>query len=269
MITVHDVFYGSKLKVKRADHHIRTLKDTLNAFMQTEFYRVRIEEDVEVRGQRFIPPFHRVKVEIFQEPPSDIPLIIGDAIHNLRSALDLAVCEMIEGFGGTVTPRTHFPIRNSREEVVSAIKEGAVYGAPCDLVTFLIEIIQPYEGGNDSLYTLHTLDIRDKHRIIIPTFTISSLILMEEEGLSLPTTRATGIMIGFTRGKVQEYYSSGNLKFQSKDKPMVSVFFHDITQGSPSEDVFLTLHRLARCVSENLETLAKEYVTLRNRTLSK
>lgn len=269
MITVHSVFHGPKLKVKRADHHIRTLKDTLNTFMQTDFYRVRIEEDVEVRGQRLSPPVHRVEVEILQEPPSDIPLIIGDAIHNLRSALDLAVCEMIEGFGGTVTLRTHFPIRNSREEVVSAIEEGAVHGAPYDLITFLIEIIQPYKGGNDSLHTLHTLDIRDKHRMIIPTFPISPLILMEEEGLSLPTTRATGIMIGFTRGKVQEHRSSGNLKFQSKDKPVVSVFFDDITQGLPSEDVFLTLHRLTRCVSDNLETLAKEYVTLRNRTLPK
>jgi hypothetical protein len=64
MITVHDVFHGPRLKIEWADHHVLALKDALNTFMQADLYRVCVEKDVEVKGQRTNPPVDRVKVEV-------------------------------------------------------------------------------------------------------------------------------------------------------------------------------------------------------------
>jgi hypothetical protein len=261
------LFRGPKLKVEWANHHILTLKDALNAFMQTDFYRVRIEEDVEVKGRKTTPRTDRVEVEITQDPPLEISLIIGDIVHNLRAALDLAMCEMIEGFGGTLHRHTHFPIRETRQEVISAVDNGAVNGAPTDLITVLIDIMQPYKGGNDTLYDVHTLDVLDKHRMIIPTFDMFPLILTEGGKPTGPNVMGTSILITPRRGAVKKQFVFSGMKLQDNYKPVVFVFLDDFMHGFPREDVIMTLHRLARGVSENLETLAKEYVALRNRTL--
>ena len=115
------LFHGPKLKAKWANHHIDTLKDTLNAFVKTDFYRVRIEKDVEVKGRKTDPPTDRVEVVVTRDLPDEVPLIIGDVVHNLRSSLDLAMCEMIEGLGGTLHRHTHFPIRETRQEVIRVL----------------------------------------------------------------------------------------------------------------------------------------------------
>jgi hypothetical protein len=267
MVDEHDLFRGSRLKVKWANHHIATLKDTLNAFMQTDFYRVRIEEDVELKGSKCDPPVDSVEVEVTQDLPSEIPLIIGDVVHNLRSALDLAMCESVQEFGGTLHRHTHFPIRETRQEVVSAVKKGAVDGVPVDFITFLIECIQPYRGGNDTLYTVHDLAVRDKHRMIIPTFTLSPLILTEGGRKTGPDVLGHSILITPRRGEVKKQFIFSGMKLQDNYKPVVFVFLEDFAHGFPREDVFGTLRRLERCVIDTVEALAREYHVLRNRAL--
>jgi hypothetical protein len=267
----HTIFRGPKLKVEWANHHVDILKGALNDFMKTDFYRVRIEEDVEVKGRKTDPPTGLVEVEITQDLPDTIPLIIGDVVHNLRSSLDLAICEMIEGLGGTPHRHTHFPIRETREEVIRAIEEGAIKGAPSDLASLLVEIMQPYKGGNDTLYQVHDLDITDKHRMVIPAFGMFLLILTERGEKAGPNVFGQSLHITSRRGEVQKQFLLNGMKLQRDHQPVVFVFLHDMlkalpTQGFPSEDVVQILHRLAREVSDNLETLAKEYVTLRNRT---
>jgi hypothetical protein len=175
---------------------------------------------------------------------------------------------MIEGLGGTVTRDTHFPIAETRKAVIDAIEKGAIDGTTLDVATVIIEIMEPYKGRNDSLYTLHRLDILDKHRMIIPTYSMSPLIFTEGGQPTGPDVYSEAIHVNFRRGKVQEQYVSGNLQLQRNHKSIVFVFLDNVAHGFPSEDVFLRLRRLAGEVRDNLETLAKEYVTLRNRTLS-
>jgi len=54
--------------------------------------------------------------------------------------------------------------------------EGSINGhkklrlTPTDaVITAIIELIQPYMSGKLGLYGLHTLDITDKHHVLIPT----------------------------------------------------------------------------------------------------
>ena len=70
-----DQFSGPKLKIERANHHIQDLASSIDTFLKTDFYRLRIE--VNANGDNIL------KLNI-DHTPIDFPLIIGDIIHNLR-----------------------------------------------------------------------------------------------------------------------------------------------------------------------------------------
>ena len=91
-------------------------------------------------------------------------MIIGDAIHNLRSALDLAICELV----AKDTRWCKFPFHPTAEKLISAVTKGAIKVSGPAVVDAIINIIKPYKGGNDLLYALHDADIDDKHRLLIP-----------------------------------------------------------------------------------------------------
>jgi len=96
-------------------------------------------------------------------------LVIGDAIHNLRSALDVLLRQTIIRFGGTPEKRTTFPIRKGREELEAALGELEKKAA-LEICNLIRDDIKPYRDGNYAIWALHHLDILDKHQFIIPVF---------------------------------------------------------------------------------------------------
>jgi len=76
------IFY----KVERAEKHIEDLLLACEAFFDSKPYEIEIKVDPD-KSER---SYHLVRMA---EVPDEIMLICGDAIHNLRSALDyLAYC---------------------------------------------------------------------------------------------------------------------------------------------------------------------------------
>jgi len=88
------------LKFERGRDHVRSLLTEALAFLHTEPYRVEAFDRDEQRV--FI-------LRARANPPERLALIMGDGVHNLRSALDLAACELVSRNGGTVTENTAFP----------------------------------------------------------------------------------------------------------------------------------------------------------------
>ncbi len=84
-------FHGAKLKLKRANKHIMELNAVLNAFLESHFDNVSFKEDAY--------GWHHLQLGGVSIP-EDVPLIIGDAIHNLRSALDFMLCAALHATGG-------------------------------------------------------------------------------------------------------------------------------------------------------------------------
>jgi hypothetical protein len=91
--------------------------------------------------------------------PLDFAAIIGDAIHNLRTSLDLLACELVRA-NGQSDKDVHFPFAESAAELPVAIRKRFMHRAKPDVVA-LIEKVQPYTGGNHSLRAIHDLDIMD------------------------------------------------------------------------------------------------------------
>jgi hypothetical protein len=102
------------------------------------------------------------------------PLIVGDIIHNLRSALDHIVCQLAILHGNDISccDATYFPICICKPDFKKAEKRlQDLISAPAFT---LIEELQPYKAADrgkrpiaDVLWTVHKLDIIDKHRIML------------------------------------------------------------------------------------------------------
>jgi hypothetical protein len=152
-----DRLRGPRLKIERAKEHIRELESEIREFLGSDPYAV-VKHD-EGAGGDLVYSLRAVK-----QPPQRWALIIGDAVHNLRSSLDHLACALVMKNGGAVSSETMFPIAATGKQF-KAMLPARVKGASVNACK-LIEGLKPYQGGNDALWRLHRLDIADKHRLL-------------------------------------------------------------------------------------------------------
>ncbi|MCC7421032.1 MAG: hypothetical protein IT428_12185 [Planctomycetaceae bacterium] len=145
-------------KIERANKHILEFEECLNAFRNSKPYRLVIEDNPDSRERVY-------KVKVLKPPPLELSLIAGDAIHNLRSALDHLVWRLIEANGNVPSRQTAFPVSETRAkyEAGSPAKVQGMNPSAVDL----INAIKPYKGGSDEIWALHELNNFDKHRLLL------------------------------------------------------------------------------------------------------
>ena len=122
-----------------------------------------------------------------QQSLLEFSLIVGDAIHNLHTALDFAWANIVEAkIPSAKSGSTKFPVRPTRQNL-----EGCLHGIKVDVICpilfdTIVSKIQPYEGGqNDVIWTIHRLDISDKHLLLLGLTlktAIRGLILRDNSG---------------------------------------------------------------------------------------
>jgi hypothetical protein len=106
---------------------------------------------------------------LFSEPPpEDVSLLIGDSVHNLRSALDLMICDVAR-LRDEATDHLAFPFAKDEQRLDKAIKDREIARPGNDIVD-LVKAEKPYPEGNRALSGLHELDITDKHHMILPAY---------------------------------------------------------------------------------------------------
>lgn len=153
---------GPSVKIKRSVEHFKDLQPKVAAFNDGNAYRFVTEFDAKTRE-------HVIRIRVAKYPDALWAAMIGDIVHNLRSALDLLACQLVLANNGTVTKRTCFPIFDSGEKFKTGYV-GKVSGASKEALAF-IEALEPYQGGNgDALWRLHELSIADKHKLLLPIF---------------------------------------------------------------------------------------------------
>ena len=148
----------SHAKLGRAQYHFDTLKAEIDAFIQTKRYRLVVDK----------PTDHLCIVRLDTTPV--IPaerwgLLVGDCIHNLRSALDYTAWQLAGG--DTADTHTQFPIFETREEWqskgVSRIRRLKPEARA------LIKRMQPFHSATPRdalLNVIRILDNTDKHMLI-------------------------------------------------------------------------------------------------------
>jgi hypothetical protein len=167
---------GSILKFERAHQHLSDAKAAVSQFFAADdAYEIASDEETEPGKQLFW-------ITLLRDPPEEISLAAGDAIHNLRSALDHIVYELSSK--REANPRdTSFPLFTKEEDWDKRDKRGALQISSGlyrvrllpDGAKTLIYNLQPcprpepwkpdlFGPNRQRLRELHSLDIADKHK---------------------------------------------------------------------------------------------------------
>lgn len=163
---MRDHLTGIRLKLNRAHDQLKSLHAEIDAFFKTKPYRIETQVNPDAReifgilrrnGRHgTIPPMWSV--------------FIGEIIHNVRSALDHMIWQMVK-FEQAGRPSTStqlkFPIFDTEAGFDSRC-DDILAGASGDAKA-LIKKLQPFytgEGHASPLWHLHALSNWDKHRNI-------------------------------------------------------------------------------------------------------
>ncbi len=160
---------GPELKIERAHYHIELLGQEVGKFFK-QYYGdiIAVQCDLKTRD----------KVWVIAEEPTPPPLylstIIGDALYNLRSALDHLVYELIRANRKQPNGRSQFPIVSTNEVDYDRVAPIQVQGMD-PYAAAAIKRLQPYNRShrhnNKMLRLLNHLGNVDKHRhlhLVVP-----------------------------------------------------------------------------------------------------
>jgi hypothetical protein len=158
---------GHWLKLDRANQHLMDLRAAVTSFTELEPHGVEIKPQSE-------PSKYAIRGIYERNPPDRLSVLIGDCVHNLRSALDHVVWGLSMHYSNTADG-SEFPIfldgsKNAKPWQEKRVPASVLYKmrhVPPDAQT-LIEGLQPYNRANGPkdlhpLWLLHNLDIEDKH----------------------------------------------------------------------------------------------------------
>ena len=194
-------FSQPRQKLRRSASHISGLEDATREYFETDWYSCDFARSPE--GQ------YSLKV-VVRGSPRDFGLIVGDAVHNLRAALDLLAVEVVARNGGN-TKNVYFPFADAAENLDEMIKRRNFHRASIEDQAALRQL-RPFTGGNSLLRSLNDLDIQDKHHSLIPhaTFMTSPKISVKTDSNGHPS--------GFAEGQLK-------LEVDPTEKPVVKFTF--------------------------------------------
>ena len=167
-----DKLQGARAKVKRAIDHF----NQIDAAIGEIFIAERDSDSTATPSYEYIADRQELIILRPQSAPVDssLSLMVGDCIHNARSALDHLVYQLaiLNGASDEAASKTSFPIYLTPRKFKNGVGSKI---APFISDTALAEIekLQPYAAGNageeDVSWVLSQLDIVDKHRLLIVT----------------------------------------------------------------------------------------------------
>ena len=277
---------GIYAKLERTDSQIQQLAGMIEAFFmywpvgQISTFDQTLDEDVWTFaiGSPILP---------------DIPVVIGEVLHNIRSSLDLVISAVAKQCGGS-GKGTGFPFGADATALEDQITQKCK-PLPHRAVD-LIRKWQPYKGGNDLLWAIHDLNRADKHREIVPvnlsTGSNSATYLRIWTGLALvighrnaqhlivsrrspqeiaemdsptavyevpPGTQLNFSTVGCTAEESLQFLrTTPGATFTTDMQPALDIAFKD-TVGAPLEPVCSALTRMAREARAVIADFEKEF----------
>jgi hypothetical protein len=158
-----DPLTGVRIKIERAEKHITDLVAECDAFIKLYPYEIVGEQNPDTRK-------YVVTCRVPKPPPLEWGAVAGDAIHNLRSALD-TLWRLIE-FSNTTkfrTARSDFPFFQTSKDL--EVRSARIVKQPrLKAAVNIVKEIKSQKLRSKNLELLATLDTEDKHRGLIPAY---------------------------------------------------------------------------------------------------
>lgn len=164
-MSIHTKLPGVSLKVLRAKEHLDTIREIDHQFASTDCEIVAKEDRDKDLGW--------LELQL-PKPPIHISVIVGECLHNLRSALDYLVWQLVlANPPQEPTSRNMFPICSSPELFAEQLKRGRLNGVALQAQS-AIKDLQPFGNAEHPLSVLDSLNNRDKHRNLNLTLAVAS-----------------------------------------------------------------------------------------------
>jgi len=162
-------FVAARLKIERADKHIADIEK--NILSLPDAHTISIQTNPQT-GK----PCIKFEIGDIRKVSVQLGLMVGDAIHNLRTALDYTWIGTIERHVPSIASKfSKFPVQETRKMVEGILKGRKIQiDVSCPaLYKLIVSDIKPYLGGEESIYYLHYLDVADKHLLLIPVMNLN------------------------------------------------------------------------------------------------
>lgn len=170
---------GVALKVCRAHLHFCELDAEIRSWFNSYAYEVPPEDDED--------DWIAFRLQIKSNLPPTLPVLVGDVVHNLRSALDHLIWQSCVINDAPPGGHLKFPVcltegawlRDVEERDIAERGKGPIDGLG-DHAAFLVKSAQPYVGRNETqarktaLAWLNWLSNRDKHRYVHAATAVAS-----------------------------------------------------------------------------------------------
>jgi hypothetical protein len=169
------------LKLSRAKEHLSQLHALVRSFLSETPYRVAVRRDFKTQQPIYF-------IECAKPIPESIPLVAGDAIQNLSTALDHLAYQLVCSDTNDVPPnprKIYFPLADD----VNAYQRkrlDQLKGAKPETIG-LIDSLTPYRNGNDRLWELYRINNIEKHRTLLTVGTQAGVHMGQLFASVLPT----------------------------------------------------------------------------------
>jgi hypothetical protein len=222
-----------RVKIERAKKNLVELEKVLRSRYGPRYMKAFITDEDPKTGKPMPPTLQTIRVL-----PFDSLSIAGDIIQNLRSALDHLAYQLVLANGASPTRDTFFPIGKDRA-AYERMKAGCVKGMRADAKK-AIDRVKPYGGGNDALWSLHMLNIMDKHRLL---FTVGTNFSFRADWINHP--------LGFNEYRVNASNPDFGGIFDRKTEDKIQLkITKPLSQAQiiKSDPLLPTLHQLVNVV---------------------
>lgn len=243
-------FPNSRLKIDRAYTHIHELEQLIAWYCAPDLHSPILQHDAAGHS----------KMVLQSEPiPPQTALIVGDAIHCLRAALDHAAYTMTTG--KVKKEFISFPFGKDRASLEGLINGGNISVAGPAVTKAIVEQIKPYlidentgEQGNPALWAMNKLDNIDKHReILLATAEVETHI----ESLTFPPQYNIAVhnnTFGSVAGQHHEIINIDIPILHAQGTTTVEIVFNE-PEFFPGESVLPTLLQLAELTTGAIDIL--------------
>jgi hypothetical protein len=250
---------SSEWKFHRAQEHFSAFDMAAQWWLKRKTHRIveEIDDQADVK---------QILLVADEQPPLRLSLIAGDAIQNMRSALDHLVVELATAeYGGPlpheIESKLAFPITTCRDKFRAARKRSRLTCVPARAQA-VIQRLQPYRRGDyrtDLLWVLQELSNIDKHRRLPLLNTLLHSVKIERFQSSDVRQFSPGIVGPFKEKTVILSWSPSNAEVDVELGPiLIEIAFGEGTpvEGQPVTDTFNALNRYVAAVADQLADVA-------------
>jgi hypothetical protein len=212
-------FASARLKIKRAQTHIDEVELLEKAFLANN-YEVRFS--VDASGMQ------EIKLASLGRPSAEMGLVIGDAVHNLRSALDHSMVSILGARGNQIS----FPLAKDKSNPGAHSTYPIIKKEMPGLALLLTDTIVIHDTGLACLWAIGALDNIDKHNLLIAVGSVHELHGLVLEDIEHQSVIAPSVVYVKPGGILDIGNWAGQMTVTSPGTPVGYVMFAD---GQPLE----------------------------------